>query len=260
MAAPALRLTTIGTGTAAPSPTRVQSGHLVQARGLSLLMDCGSGIAFRLAALGIRWQDITHLAITHFHADHVVDLPTLMYAWRYGDLPARSRPLEIIGPPGTLALLARLAGAFGEGLLRLGFPLSVRELPAGESLELPEETTLRSRKVPHTDESVAYSVERRGRRIVYTGDTGFDRGLAEWAGGCDVLLSECSLPAAMAMETHLTPEQCGELAAVAEPALLALTHFYPPVESVNIPALVAQRHGGAITLATDGWSLDLEER
>ena len=124
-----MRLITVGTGTAAPSPTRVQSGHLVQAGELSLLMDCGSGIAHRLAALGIRWQDISHVALTHFHADHTVGLPTLMYAWRYGDLPPRTRPIEIIGPPGTLALLARLAAAFGEGLLRLGFPVSLRELP-----------------------------------------------------------------------------------------------------------------------------------
>ena len=67
-----MRLTTVGTGTAAPSPGRVQSGHLVDVGDVHLLMDCGSGVATRLADLAIRWQDITHLAITHFHADHVV--------------------------------------------------------------------------------------------------------------------------------------------------------------------------------------------
>ena len=77
-----MRLTTIGTGTAAPSRGRVQSGHLVEAGAVRLLMDCGSGVASRMADLGVQWQTITHLAITHFHADHVVDLPTLLYAWR----------------------------------------------------------------------------------------------------------------------------------------------------------------------------------
>lgn len=254
-----MRLTTVGTGTAAPSPTRVQSGHLLEAGSTRLLMDCGSGVAHRLASLGLRWQDITHVALTHFHADHISDLPTLLFAWRYGDLPPRSAPLGIIGPPGTLDLLSRLAQAFGDDLLSLGYPVTVEELSDGTSMILGEGTLLAARKVPHTEESVAYSVERAGRRLVYTGDTAIDRSLAEWAAGSDVLLCECSLPASMAMPTHLTPEECAELAAVASPALLALTHFYPPVEHIDIAATVAERFGGAVALSFDGWHTDLED-
>lgn len=255
-----MRLTTIGTGTAAPSRGRVQSGHLVEAGAVRLLMDCGSGIATRMADLGLQWQGITHLAITHFHADHVVDLPTLLYAWRYGQLPPRSHGLDIIGPAGTLRLLSRFAGVFGDGLLALGFPISVRELAPGESTELSGDVRLRCLKVPHTEESVAYSVEHRGRRIVYTGDTGPDAALGAWAAGCDVLLAECSLPDSMAMATHLTPSRCGALGAAANPDVLALTHFYPPVEDVDIRGLVGAQFGGTVALATDGWTLDLEER
>jgi ribonuclease BN (tRNA processing enzyme) len=222
-------------------------------------MDCGSGIASRMADLGVRWQDITHLAISHFHADHVIDLPTLLYAWRYGDLPPRSRALEIIGPTGTLRLLSRFAGVFGDGLLSLGFPITVRELAPGDGVTLSDGVALRCFKVPHTDESVAYSVERGGRRIVYTGDTGPDRALGEWARGCDVLLTECSLPDSMAMATHLTPAQCGALGAAARPGLLALTHFYPPVERVDIRAQVGAAFDGPVVIATDGWTLELEE-
>jgi ribonuclease BN (tRNA processing enzyme) len=94
---------------------------------------------------------------------------------------------------------------------------------------------------------------------VYTGDTGRDPGLGEWAAGCDVLLAECSLPDEMRMETHLTPEGCAELAAQAQPRSLVLTHFYPPVELVDIRALVAARYAGPVTLASDGWSINLEE-
>jgi ribonuclease BN (tRNA processing enzyme) len=255
-----MRLTTVGTGTAAPAAGRVQSGHLVEAGSVRLLMDCGSGVASRMADLAIRWQDITHLALSHFHADHVIELPTLFYAWRYGQLPPRTEALEIIGPPGTVRLLARFAGVFGDGLLSLGFPIVTREMAPGGEAALGEGVTLRSRKVPHTDESVAYSVERGGRRIVYTGDTGLDMALGEWAHGCDVLLAECSLPDSMAMATHLTPRQCGALGAAARPGLLALTHFYPPVETVDIREQVAAAFDGPVALATDGWALDLEER
>src|SRR4029450_350612 len=103
-----MRLTTIGTGTAAPTPGRGQSGYLVDAGDVQRLMDCGSRITTRMAALGLPWQRITHLAITHFHADHVVDVPTMLYAWRYRQLPPRSRGLDLIGPAGTGRVLGRV--------------------------------------------------------------------------------------------------------------------------------------------------------
>jgi ribonuclease BN (tRNA processing enzyme) len=254
-----MRLTTLGTGTASPSATRVCSSHLVEAGSVRLLMDCGSGAVHRMASLGVRWQELTHVAITHFHADHISDLAILIFAWKYGDLPARSAPVEFIGPIGFASLMDRIAAAYGSWVREPGFPLTVRELEAGGALQLADDVRLESRKVPHTDESVAYSVVRGARRIVYTGDTGFDESLGAWAAGCDALLAECSLPTSMAIPTHLTPEQCGALAAIASPGRLALTHFYPPVERVDIRALVAERYAGPVTLATDGWSTNFED-
>ncbi|GAC1516540.1 MAG: MBL fold metallo-hydrolase [Gemmatimonadaceae bacterium] len=254
-----MRLTTIGTGMAAPHPTRVQAGHLVDVGDVHLLMDCGSGVTHRLAALGLPWSEITHIALTHFDADHVSDLASLFIGWRWGQHPPRSAPVELVGPPGTSAFLDRVAAALWPSLRAPGFAVTVREVSSGEELDLSG-ARLAARKVPHTAESVAYSITAADRRIVYTGDTGYDATLGEWAADCDVLLAECSLPAALATGTHLTPEECGALAAVAAPGRLALTHFYPPVERVDIRALVAERYTGPVTLAFDGWSLELEDK
>jgi ribonuclease BN (tRNA processing enzyme) len=213
-----------------------------------------------MAALGLSWQAITHLAISHFHPDHVGDIPLLLMAWRYGQLPARAEPVTILGPVGTLALLRGYAAALGDWILDPGFPLRVVELASGDQVTLRDATRIDVRKVPHTSESVAYSVTADGRRLVYTGDTAFDEELGRWAAGSDVLLAECSLPTSMALPNHLTPEECGELAEIASPERLVLTHFYPPVERVDIPALVARRYAGNVTLAADGWFMDFEER
>ena len=254
-----MRLTTLGTGTISLPGDRVCAGHLVEAGAVRLLLDCGSGVAHRLGASGADWMGITHVALTHFHADHVGDLPTLFQAWKHGRIPARALPLEIIGPVGTVDLLARLGHAFGEWMTAPGFPLVVRELAPGDVVELGPDVRLGARQVPHTAESVAYFVEHRARRIVYTGDTGVDPGLAEWAAGCDVLLSECSLPASMAIPSHLTPEGCAELAAGAAPGHLVLTHFYPPVLDVDVRGIIGARFTGPVTLAHDGWFIDLED-
>jgi ribonuclease BN (tRNA processing enzyme) len=254
-----MRLTTLGTGTVALSPERVCAGYLVQAGAVTLLMDCGSGVTHRLAELALPWREITHVAFTHFHLDHVGDFATLVFAWKYGDLPGRSAPLVVIGPEGTTALLGRLADAFGDWLRDPGFPIEIVEIAPGATRDLGDGVTLAATKVPHTVESVAYSIVRGGRRVVYTGDTGYDPMLGEWARGADVLLCECSLPASMAIPEHLTPEQCGALAAAALPQHLVLTHFYPPVERIDVRAAVAAHYAGPITLASDGATFDIEE-
>jgi ribonuclease BN (tRNA processing enzyme) len=254
-----MRLTTLGTGTASPS-TRVNAGHLVEAGSVTLLMDCGSGVVHRMGVIGANWLGITHLAITHFHPDHTLDLTTLMFAWKHGTLPPRSAPLTIFGPVGISQLLEQFAAVYGDTVREPGFPVTVRELSPGERVALGDDVTLETHKVPHTPESVAYSVERGGVRLVYTGDTGFDTTVAEWARGCDLLLSECSLPEQLAIASHLTPAQVGVMAEVAEPARLVLTHFYPPVLEENIPGIISLRYSGSVVLATDGWSTEIEER
>jgi ribonuclease BN (tRNA processing enzyme) len=255
-----VRLTTIGTGTAAPSPSRVCSAQLIETGDVRLLLDCGSGAVHRMAQLGIDWMGITHLALTHFHADHTTDLATLLFAWRYGAIPWREAPITLVGPPGTVDTVARIDAAFGGKFGTLGFAIEVREAAEAEIVDLGGGIHLSSRKVPHTPESVAYSITSDSVRVVYTGDTGPDTALGEWAAGCDLLLAECSLPESMKMATHLTPEDCGDLAHAAGAGTLVLTHFYPPVEAVDIRGIVAERHAGPVVLATDGWSTVIEDR
>ncbi|MGQ0713626.1 MAG: MBL fold metallo-hydrolase [Gemmatimonadaceae bacterium] len=255
-----MRLTTIGTGTVSPSASRVCAGHLVTAGSVNVLLDCGSGVVHGLARAGVDWTAITHVAITHFHADHLSDLAFLIFAWRHGAEQPRTGPVDIIGPVGLDGLVTRFADAFGSWVREPGFEVRVREIAPGAFLDLAEGVRLSAFKVPHTDESVAYDVAHDGRRLVYTGDTGYDEGLGRWASGCDLLLAECSLPDDREMAIHLTPRQCGELAAMARPRTLALTHFYPPVERVDIRAIVGERFDGPVVLADDGWSMTIEER
>jgi ribonuclease BN (tRNA processing enzyme) len=255
-----MRLTTIGTGTVSPSASRVCAGHLVNAGSVNVLLDCGSGVVHRLARAGVDWMAITHVAITHFHADHLSDLAFLIFTWRYGAERPRAAPVEIIGPPGTDALVTRFAEAFGSWVRQPGYEVRVRELSPDTHADLSGGVRLSAFKVPHTEESVAYEVTDEKRRVVYTGDTGFDEGLGRWAAGCDLLLAECSLPDDREMAIHLTPRRCGELAALARPRMLVLTHFYPPVEQVDIRGIVHERFDGPVVLADDGWSTEIEER
>ena len=254
-----MRLVTLGTGTVSLSPSRVCAGYLLEAGSIRLLIDCGSGVAHRLVQQGHDWAGITHVAFSHFHTDHISDYATLVQAWRYGQLPARSAPLTVVGPVGTAVLLGRMAELHGDWLRAPGFPVNVVELAAGASADLGEGLEIGCTKVPHTAESVAYSLRRGGRRLVYTGDMGYDPMFAEWARGADVLLCECSLPESMAIDSHLTPARCGAIAAAALPKHLVLTHFYTPVERTDIRGAIAAHYAGPVSLAEDGSTFEIEE-
>jgi ribonuclease BN (tRNA processing enzyme) len=253
-----MRLVTLGTGTISLIPGRACAGHLVTARDAAVLLDAGPGVAQSMSRAGVDWQGITHVAVTHFHADHIAELPTLVFAWKYGRLPGREHPLTIIGPPGTIRLMESMSAAYGEWLRDPGFPLTVSEVVPGESMELAAGVSLGAFKVPHTDESVAYSIDDGAARLVYTGDTGWSPELGEWGYGCDLLLCECSLPREMAIPTHLTPEECGQLASLMRVRSLVLTHFYPPLEEMDVVAAVREHYSGPVALASDGRVFELE--
>ena len=245
-------LTVLGSGTVAPSATRTAPARWVEAGTVRLLMDCGAGALHRAAALGVPWNTVTHVALTHFHVDHWGELPLLLLALRWGIEPARTAPLSLLGPTGLALRLDHLCGAFGSWVREPGYPLEVIELgPEGERA-LAGGVTLEWTRTPHTDESLAFGVRCGGLRLVYTGDTGPSEELGRWARGCDVLLAECSLPDDRALALHLTPSQAGTLAREAECKSLVLTHFSPPVEAAQPAQRAGTTYAGPIAAARDG--------
>jgi ribonuclease BN (tRNA processing enzyme) len=248
-----MHLTCIGTGTAAPEAEHVCSGYLLESHGLRLLLDCGGGVVHRMAQIGVEWGDITHLVLTHFHNDHIGDVPLLFFAWKHGMRPGRSRPLTLIGPKGMRRLIRKMADIFGGHLSEPGFDVVMHEINDAGELRLDATTRLLAASTPHTEESLAYRIETDARSFCYTGDTGPSLDIAVFAQGVDLLLIECSVPDDDAMDNHLTPSQVAEMARAALPRRLLLTHVYPQLHRDRLPDLV--RAGGwqaTVEVARDG--------
>lgn len=78
--------------------TRASMGYLVWRAGRAVVMvDAGGGTFLRFGEAGARLQDLSLLAISHLHPDHVSDLPALLW---FSEL-ARQQPLKIAGPTGA---------------------------------------------------------------------------------------------------------------------------------------------------------------
>jgi ribonuclease BN (tRNA processing enzyme) len=253
-----MRLTIIGCGTATPDAERVGSGYLVQATGVSVLLDCGPGVVHRMAMLGIDWQSITHLCITHFHNDHIGDVPALFFAWRHGILPARSAPLTVFGPKGTKKKLDQLAKAFGEHISKPGFPLTVDEIGPDERRLLGDVVHITADNMKHTPEAIGFRIETSNVSLGYTGDTGESGEAAAFFHRVDTLLMECSLPDELGFPMHLTPTTAARMANIASPKRVVLTHAYPQLDRDALPQLMRDAGWlGETVIAQDGMMLEV---
>jgi ribonuclease BN (tRNA processing enzyme) len=65
------------------------------------------------------------------------------------------------------------------------------------------------------------------------------------------LILECSHPDERKVASHLTPSECGEIAAAARCKHLVLTHFYPVFQGYDIRRRVRRFFRGRLTLARD---------
>ena len=253
------RLTILGSGTLLPDDRRRSAAHYLENRTSRLLLDCGPGTVHSLERFGIPWPELTHLVLSHYHTDHMGDLPGLLFALEHGIRPPRTHPLVILGPTGLYRRFGHLAGAFGDHVLEPGFEVVLVELPADARWEPPGGGfVLSCHATPHTDHSLAYRWEADGVAVGYTGDTGPSEEVAAFLAGCDVVVAECAFEDPAAGDNHLAPATLAEMARVMDPALLLVTHVYPPLAPEEAARRVAAHgFGGRVEAARDGTTVRL---
>lgn len=250
------QLTLLGTGTQLVNRRRGQSGLLLEAGGERTLLDCGAGTLDRLARLDIDAQGLDRILLTHFHPDHTIDLATILFSLQHPSVQ-RARPLELVGPPGLIGLIERIAAAWPAVLYRDPDCFEARELTGGPHPCGPLSLTAQS--TPHTTESQGYRLELAGGAIAYTGDTSHDAALAAWAHGADLLITECSAPDGRPVAGHMTASDAARLASAAGCRHLVLTHLYPACDAVeDLLAGARELFGGRITIAEDGMRIGLD--
>jgi ribonuclease BN (tRNA processing enzyme) len=254
-----VRVTVVGSGTAAPDPDRVGSSFLVEAAGTTVLLDCGPGAVHHLARFSSPWAGLEHLVISHFHNDHTGDLPMLLFAMKWGVAERRTRPLRIWGPAGLKDRMTHMAAAFGDHVTDPGFPVLVTELGPESRVDLAPGLSLACTPTPHADPSLAFRLDAdHDAAVGYTGDTGASEEVARFLAGVSLMIAECSVPDDDAMDNHLTPSRLAAMARTARPQRLLVSHVYPALDRLDVLALLRDAGwDGPATRAADGMRFDL---
>jgi len=263
----------LGSGGPRINPDRASASYLLwidaQAK---LLLDTGGGAYLRFGQSRARLADLSLVAISHLHPDHVSDLPAILWT----STALREAPLPIVGPSGTEGMtdfqtfLNRLFGAEQGAFQVLRSTLGAPPAPAsggGVRLEVSvadarktEATTVFDKDgltvtalgIPHGPfPTLAYRVQTRGVSIVFSSDqTGTNPRFIDFARGANVLIMHMAIAAGTKSPLHASPAVVGRVAQEAGVGRLILSH----IGLFDLDAAVAevkQAYTGPLTVGAD---------
>ena len=263
----------LGSGGPAINRDRASTSYLLwidaQAK---ILVDMGGGAFLRFGQAQAKLSDLSLVAISHFHPDHVSDLPALLWLSNF----TRKEPLPIAGPsgndlaPGFPMFLSRLFDAKNGAFQVLGTTLGgppVAGMGGGVPLDVgvvdvtkAEPSTVFDRQgvtvtalgIPHGNiPTLAYRVQIRGVSIVFSSDqNGTNPRFVEFARGANVLVMHLAIAAGAVNPLHASPAVVGRVAQDAGVGRLIVSH----IGQFDLDAAVAELkkfYTGPLTVGVD---------
>ncbi len=238
----------LGTGNPNPDPDRSGPAAAVIVDDTPYLVDFGPGVVRRASAAyyrgvyPLRVWNIRHAFLTHFHSDHSVGYPDLIFTpWVMG----RDEPLEVYGPPGLEHMTSHVLEAWAEDIkIRTsgiepreddGWRVNAHEVLPGVIFE-DERVTVEAFKVAHgsVEHAYAYKFVSEDRTIVISGDTTYSDVMVEKAKGVDILIHEVYSAKGLDLRSeewreyhstfHTSSVELARIANAAKPKLLVMYH------------------------------------
>ncbi len=271
-----LSVEVLGAGGPIAESERASTGYLVWINGRSrLLIDAGGGVFLRYAESGARFNDLDAVLVTHFHADHVADLPAILNS---GTFDGRRRPLTVVGPggnehfPGVGAfLVANFNEQTGAYRYLAGFLDGRFNLPRLEQVEVDasNDRVVRLAIAPDVDltavpvrhmeiPALGYVLRVDGQTIVFAGDqsvesTFFEETLTGTNPALLITHHAISEAPGQPRGLHRSPSSIGELAASLGADRLVLGHNMRRALDAQDQGMAAirQAYAGPIDIATD---------
>jgi ribonuclease Z len=146
----------LGTAGSLPTPERNPSAVLVNREGELILFDCGEGTQRQMMRARTGMMRLSHIFLTHFHADHILGVPGLLETMAF---QGRKNPLTIAGPTGTIELVERLNFI---GYFNRNFKVNAVELNKDDFIEM-DGYKVKAVETCHSVPSIGYCLEEYQR-------------------------------------------------------------------------------------------------
>jgi ribonuclease BN (tRNA processing enzyme) len=181
----------LGTGDAFGSGGRLQSCIHVETQESRFLVDCGASALIGMKRFGVDPSLVDLILLSHLHGDHFAGIPFLILD---GQFSRRTRPLQIVGPPGVEIRVQEAMEVFfrGSSQVQRKFKVDFAELKEGiTSSFLGLTVTPYTAVHPSGAPSYSLRVKCGEKEIGYSGDTEWTESLITAAHGTDLFISEC---------------------------------------------------------------------
>jgi len=248
-----MKLTILGSASASPHPFRSSPAYLLEAGRKKILLDSGSGTAQKIKQAKYNLLDIDYFLYTHTHADHVSDLPYLLFTYRW---QKRKKDLIIVGPKNFKSFVKTIEKTFAPNLEQLGkFKLKIIEVE-DSSLKLGN-LKITTKKMKHGSRymyvpyDVGYRIEHNNKSIIYTGDTTYCKNVITLAKDADCLIIEGGRPEQDKNPVHLNTAGAAKIAQEANVKKFILTHIELKSEKYNLKKQAQKYFKGQIIVAKD---------
>lgn len=250
-----MKLAILGSGTAIPHPRRGASGYAcIAADGRALLLECGPGSTRRWPEFGLTFDTVKGVICSHHHLDHCSDLAAVFFGRKVVET---CTSWTVAGPVGHRRLVEGLEALYGDSVADAPGARTLLELDDGDAFHC-DPFHVEARVVRHARHAIGLRVRQDGRTLAFSGDSGPCDALVELCRGADLALLECSYPSRGDSSKHLTSTAAARIAMEAGTERLALCHFYPECDEVDIEAEVREAgFQGELTLCEDGMLLDV---
>jgi ribonuclease Z len=284
-----IRIIACGSGMPMPRLKQAAACFLIElGNGEKFIFDLGTGSFTTLYALGMPLDYMTKIFLTHQHADHMGDLPTL---WIYGMQNGRSKPLEIWGPGGGGMPDSWGMQQASEGILSFynwmletskgaldmrSLAMTVHEYDWSEvNNVIYDQNGVVIRTIPaiHQEGAVSFILEWKGMKIAYSGDTLANQWWTEASQGADIAIHECFLPNEYFVEkykfqpgeaihvstlVHTTAQMFGKIMSLTQPKHAIAYHFQNDPETLpDVVAAVRETYTGPVDYAVDGMTWNI---
>jgi ribonuclease BN (tRNA processing enzyme) len=238
----------IGSGDAFGSGGRSNACISVRGETQHLLLDCGATSLPAMQRWGVDPGSIDAVVVSHLHGDHFGGLPFMVL---HGQFNRRTRPLTIVGPPGTPERVTAAMEVLFPGSSTVARRFDTRFVVLSERVETVIGAALvRGYVVPHASGAPAYALRVRleGTIVGYSGDGEWSDALAEVAAGADLFIAE-GYTVDRPIKYHLSYADLQRNRAALRCGRLVLTH--PGPEMLERRAEVADE------LADDGFTITI---
>jgi ribonuclease BN (tRNA processing enzyme) len=245
-----VRVCFLGSGDAFGSGGRFNTCIAVTHDGGVLLVDCGASSLVAMRRVDFAPSTVDLIALSHLHGDHFGGIPFFVLDAQFS---GRTRPLTIVGPPGTEARVRELMEAMFPGSWTSRKRFALRFAEFGDTSLALAGLSLRAFPVVHTPGSVPHALRITvdDRVIAYSGDTEWIDTLLEVADAADLFVCE-SYHFDKRVPYHLDFHSLAARRSQLGCKRLILTHM-----SGEMLARVADAEASGFDVAHDGLTLDL---